>query len=141
MARKPYGIFRPLTQAQFGSRSLPDYWLLIHVHISQFTQFSLHLVSVVQDLDQQSIVVCPFTKTSIRGETSGGVACEQALCLGKGETESRGVCSPFIKQRACSQVSGGVAKCQLFSQATKIQVEKPGGWTLTVSRRGGFSSP
>ena len=30
-----------LAQAQFGSRSLPDYRLLIHFHISQFTQFSL----------------------------------------------------------------------------------------------------
>ena len=30
-----------LTEAQFGSRSLLNYRLLIHVHISQFTQFSL----------------------------------------------------------------------------------------------------
>ena len=139
MARKPNGIFRPLKQAQFGSRSLPDYWLLIHIHISQFTQFSLHLVSVVQDLDQQSVVVCPFTKTSIRGKTSGGIACEQALCLGKGETESRGICSPFLQTESLF-TGQWWRRCQLFSQATKIQVEKPGGWTITISRRGGSSS-
>ena len=90
---------------------------------------------MVYGLDQQTILVCPLTKTSFRGETSGGVACEEAFCLAKGETESReeGFVYPFPKQRACSQESGGVAKCRPFSQATKIQVEKHGGWTLTDS--------
>ena len=81
--------------------------------------FTVHivLVSVVQGLDQQTILVCPLTKTTFRG---GGVACEQAFCLAQGETESReqGFVYPFPKQRACSQASGGVAKCWPFTQAT-----------------------
>ena len=78
----------------------------------------------------QTIMVFPFTKTSFRGETSGGVYCEQALCLGKGENESQeeGFVHPFL-ERACSQVSGMVAsqKVGCFLRLQKFRLKIPAG--------------
>ena len=75
-------------------------------------------------------MVFPFTKTSFRGETSGGVYCEQALCLGKGENESQeeGFVHPFL-ERACSQVSGMVAsqKVGCFLRLQKFRLKIPAG--------------
>ena len=76
-------------------------------------------------------MVFPFTKTSFRGETSGGVYYEQALCLGKGENESQeeGFVHPFL-ERACSQVSGMVASqkvgCFLRLQKFRLKISAGG---------------
>ena len=113
----------------------PYYRLLIHVLISRFTYTQFSLEQSKAQLNKQ----LRFARSQIRhfaGKPEVAQPVNRLSLQGRvKKSREEGFVHLFTKQRTCSQSSGSVAKCRLFSQVTKIQVKSP-AVGLSQSREG-----